>query len=324
MEARSVYLLSGDEEFLKDEWIRKVRQAAFKDAKDSSADFSLYNSDDVDISELVSAARTQPFLSSKRLIILKSADKLAATSSKEQLLSYVKSPNPSTILILEAGIKDRSFARNAFLAEVSKHADTHFFKRIYDEDLSDWINRQFSAHKKKIAAPAVNLLKELKGNNLTYLAKEIEKLILYAKDEPVITAAHVQELVGRDITGNVSDIIDAMSRNDKKRAMALSLDFQKNDITDAIVLFCWNLRRVLKVRESLKEGWPLEQIGRELDLKKYQLDRFVAQAKKLKTSWLKRALSELAGLDLEVKTSGFGGDVSYGWNMAMVKLLALL
>ena len=127
--------------------------------------------------------------------------------------------------------------------------------------------------KKKKAAPrAVELLKELKGNNLKEIDNEIEKLATYAADRPLITAEDVLRLVGSDIISGVSDVLDAIGRNDKERALALSLDFQKKDLGAMAGLFCWNLRQLLRVRDCLKQGWPAQKIMDSLELRKFQID----------------------------------------------------
>ena len=98
-------------------------------------------------------------------------------------------------------------------------------------------------------------------------------------------------------------MIDALSQDDKTAALTLGLGVQKNDLGNVIGLLCWNLRRILKVREYLKEERPLKKIEGHLDLKRFQVDRFVHQAKRLKSSWIKKSLLELTDLDLKLKTS---------------------
>lgn len=322
---KAVFLLVGNEEFLKDEWLRLTRQRFFKE-EDSPGDVDFnrfYASEEIDLPGVLTLARTQPFLSNRRLIIIKDIEDLSGDARKGQLLAYVKSPSADTVMILETGVNQRDLLKNAFLSQLSRFSETVYLKKLYDRDLSDWIGRRFAIRKKKAAAQAVELLKQLKGNNLRVIDGEIEKLSLYVDQRELIAREDVQELVGRDVESGVNDIIDAISCNDKGRALAMGLEFQKKDLPSAAGLFCWNLRKLLKVKECLKEGHAAQRIGEELSIQKFQTERFINQAKGLKASWIKTALLDITDFDLRLKTAAYRDSAS-GWQMLLARLLAAL
>lgn len=314
METKPIYLLVGDEEFLKEEWLRNTRQKFFKsgNTSDNTTDYDLFFANEIDLPGVLSIAKTRPFLNSKRLVVIKNLELLNSPSHKEQLLNYAIAPSSGAVLILEAGIKEKDFLKNKFLIELGKLTQIVAFKKLYDGNLHDWISRRAAARKKRIEPRAIELLKQLKGNNLKAIDEEIEKLSLYIDAKTSITQSDVQQLAGKDITSTIYDMIDAISNNDKEKAMALTVDFQKKDLSDSINLFCWNLRLLLRVKEC-----PT------LDLQKFQLKKALDQARRLDTKWLKSALSELTAFDLKVKTSGIYDSFS-GWQMLVAKLLKAL
>ncbi len=315
-----MYLLAGDEDFLKEEWLRKTRHSLFNN-DDDSVDFSVFYATDADITQVVATARTGPFLAKKRLLVIRNAQDLKSAPQQGAILAYLKNPSLSTILIIEASVKEKDLLRSTFLSAVRKLAEPVMFRKLYDAELAHWMTRRFQAAGKKVSPVALELLKDLKGNDLQALSQEIEKLSVHAGDAPAIRVEDVQELVGRDVTAGVYDIIDAISQDDPKRALVLGLDLPKSDLGNIIGLFCWNLRRLLIVRECLKEGWPPAKIGERLDLRKFQLDRFIPQAQRLRSSWIKKALTDLAALDAKMKTSGLQ-DTMIGWDMLLVSLTA--
>jgi len=320
---KSIFLLAGDEEFLKEEWIQKTRQRFVEKAQGSNIDFNLFYAGNTDISGVVSLAKTSPFLAKKRLIVLKNIEALTSSSLQEPLLTYSGSPSSHTVLVLETDTKEKLFPGNKFLSKLGKNSQIVFFKKLYDRNLLNWISRRFLINKKKIAPPALELLKELKGNDLKGIDAEVEKLTTYVGNRPLVTLADVQQLVGNEVASSIYEILDAISQKNQKRALALGLSMQKKDLSNIIGLFCWNLRNLLKVREGLRKGYPLKKISDELELRKFQLDRFVAQAKGLKVAWIKTALLELAEFDLEIKTNSLRGSL-FGWQMLLVRLLAAL
>ncbi|MCX5716441.1 MAG: DNA polymerase III subunit delta [Candidatus Omnitrophica bacterium] len=329
MPSKSVCLLVGNEEFLKEEWISAARQKIFKDEQPAAAevDFGLMNAADVrDLAAVFDTAKTIPFLSKKRLLVLKNIDELFDSKpAQEQLLNYVRSPSPNTILILDTDIKEKDFPPNKFFEQLSGLAYVKTFKKIYDTDLINWIAGRFAARKKKADFPALELIKQLKGNDLRAIDQEIEKLCVYAGHRASIAREDVQQLVGKDILSGVDEIIYAISQGDKKRMLEASFDFQnlnKKDFGGAAGLFCWQLRRLLRAKGMIKEGRSQKKIVGDLKVWNKDIEKFMLQCRKLKALWIKKAVKEITEFDLRVKTSG-QPDVFLDWQALLLRLFAL-
>jgi len=313
--AGSVFLLIGDERFLKEEWLQDTRQEFFKgNNTPDTPDYSLFFADDAQAADILTIAKTKPFLNPKRLIVIKNIELFDSPVHKEQILNYAKSPSPDSVLILDADISQKDYLKDGFLTELGKLSQVVAFKKLYDANLYNWISKRALLRKKRVEPRACELLKQLKGNNLRAIDEEIEKLSIYAGDKATITEGDVQQLSGRDISGTVYDMIDALARNDKKRALALSFDFQKKDLGSSVGLFCWNLRLLLRVKEGT---------ANLASLQRFQLERAQDQAARLPLEWLKKALAELTEFDLQIKTSGFP-DSFLGWQMVLIRLLEAL
>ncbi|MCP4643854.1 MAG: DNA polymerase III subunit delta [bacterium] len=69
--------------------------------------YSAYHADEADPAEIVADAQTLPFLAERRIIVVNRADHYATVSAAGPLLSYLESPNETTMLILVAGAVDR-------------------------------------------------------------------------------------------------------------------------------------------------------------------------------------------------------------------------
>jgi len=328
---RCVYLLIGDEEFLKEEWLQATRQKFFsagggsatldnknggkRNSTPDTPDYSLFFADDAKSpADILAIARTRPFLNPKRLIVIKNIELLDSSAHREQILNYAKSPSVNSVLILDADLSQKDFLKNSFLTELGKLSQVVAFKKLYDANLYSWISKMALLRKKRIEPGASELLRQLKGNNLRAIDEEIEKLSIYVGEKALITEADARQLTGRDISGTVYDMVDALARKDKKRALALSFDFQKRDLGSSVGLFCWNLRLLLRIKEGT---------ANLASLQKFQLERAQNQALRLPLGWLKKALAELTEFDLQLKTSGFS-DSFLGWQMVLIRLLEAL
>lgn len=320
MAAKSVFLVAGDEGFLKEEWLERTRQGFLKRAKGSTIDFNQFYAYETDLSHVLDMARTKTFLSDKRLIILKGIDRLSASHHKDQLLRYVQSPSQDTVLVLEATIREKDFLKDRFFAKLSKSAKVLFFKRLYGRNLLTWIAERFRMRKKRAGSQVPELLEQLKGNNLQAIDQDIEKLSLYTARREVVTTEDVQALIGRDTRGRLDDIFNAISRSDRKRALAASLHFQKKELSGITGLLCWNLRRYLRVKEYVKKGLGDQEIENKMGFRGFQT---VAVARRLTIPWIKTALSEVTELDRKVKR-GASRNIDLDWQMLMVRLVASL
>jgi DNA polymerase-3 subunit delta len=321
---KSVFLLVGDEQFLKEEWLRDARARIFKEnASGALVDYNLFFADDMDPAEAIGIANTKPFLNPKRFIVIKNIESLKSAVCREQILNYLGSPSPDTILALEADVKEKDYPQDRFLSEAAKFSQVVPFKRLYDANLSAWIAKRAFLRKKKIEPAASELLKQLKGNNLRAIDEEMEKLSLYADQRALITRSDVELLTGKDTQGTVYEILEAMNRGDKERVLSLSADFDADELGGAIGLFCWNLRLLLRIKELLRVGLSPQETGNRLNLKKFQLERTLPQTRRFKTSWLKNAISEFTEFDLQIKTGALADSIA-SWQMLLVRLLGLL
>jgi len=324
VKAKSVFLLVGDEDFLKSEWLNRTKKNFFKGSKENCVDYNQFFVDNSgSLPEIISVAKTRPFISNKRFIIARSIEKITSASAREQLLAYAKSPSPDTVLVLELNIRQKDFLGNKYFAELGKFSEVVLFKKLYDRNLANWITKQFIAREKKIEPKAVGLLIQLKGNDLMALDKEIEKLCLYAGARDTVLLKDCELLVGEDIENTVYEMMNAISSTNKDRALALSIDLKKKDMAGIVSLFSWNLRRLLRAKEYLKKGWTRQKISASLGINRYHVERFISNTKTLKASWIKKALSELTEFDLKAKSSGLS-DSALEWQMLLVRLLAAL
>jgi DNA polymerase-3 subunit delta len=311
---KPVFLLIGDEGFLKEEWLRDARAKIFKNnAANTAADYNLFFANEaIEPAEVLDIARTRPFLSEKRLIVIKNIDSLKSDTHRQQVLEYLKAPSDHTMLVLEADLNQRDYQADKFLQAASEFSQVVPFKKLYDANLSGWIARRAILKNKKIEPAACELLKQFKGNNLKAIDEEIEKLSVYVGERPVIAYSDTQVLVGKDKEDTVYELMEAMSRKDTAAVLSIGADFDKNDLGGAAGLLCWNLRLLLRVKT-----------GEMPALRKFQVDRALLQAKRFSASWLKKAVSELTEFDLQIKTSALSDTIA-GWQMLLVRLLALL
>lgn len=223
-----VYLLFGEEDFLVEKNAMTLKNAALGEG-DPSFNYHLFRGSDHKAEDIVAAANEFPFMSERRVILVREADALL---KKPALGKYVQNPATETVLILCGGslkpgrAKKRS-AKNgsidipAWLLQqdrASAPAGTAIeFKPFKDRAAQQWIAQHFADAGKQITPEAVTVMHALCGNGARELAMEIEKLLTARKDAESIAAQDIYTLLGASRKYNVFELSNAvMERNNGK------------------------------------------------------------------------------------------------------------
>jgi DNA polymerase III subunit delta len=192
------------------------------------------------IGALLSTARTLPMMADKRVVIVHEAERLLApkrakddddqgdvdgpkkgrrgTTPAEELEAYVENPEPMTTLVFVAGSLD---ANRRIVKLLRKHADVVDCGSLESpREAAMWIQKRLEKDELTIDPKALNLLLQTTGLSLGRIRAEIEKLVLYAAGESVITAAHVKDLViPENESEGVFALIDAVRNSNAPRAL---------------------------------------------------------------------------------------------------------
>ena len=210
-----VYLLHGDEDVLKDEAVRALLEAAVDPA---ARDFNLDSrfAADLDAETFNALVNTPPMLAERRAVVLRGVDQLGKRKSKvrDELVRYLAAPNPSTVLILVAGAGEDPDA------ELARQTTTVALAPLEPERVPRWVTHHAGKLKLTLAPDAVDLLVAAVGNDLSGLARELEKLASLAGDRPA-TAADVTALVGVRHGETVHDLVEAALERRAARAAQL-------------------------------------------------------------------------------------------------------
>ena len=145
---------------------------------------------------------------------------ISAPSSDETVLSdwLGKKPAKGQVLVIAATDFE---AKNAFIKLVKDEARFIEFKvdsRIKHLDLTQFANETLAPYKKKLAAGALDVLKERVGGNFRLLQSELTKLALHA-DAATITVKDIELLVGHAREDEYFELSDAIQKRNYEAAM---------------------------------------------------------------------------------------------------------
>lgn len=257
----AAYLLTGEEDFLKDEFISGLKNRCLDDSN-KEFNFTSFSAKDSAIEDMLAVAKTAPFIGKKRLVIIRNVDKLNA-KAKETLLLYLKNPTESTCLVLES---TKSLSANGFLSAIARYAAVMRAEAPRYGSLDSWIRRRAASLKKGISTDAVQLLKELTGGNLGSLSKELEKVASLVEERNQITLGDIEAVVGRSLKEDVFILVNYINSRDASKALSLSkrLLRQGKRAHEIIGLLGWNFRKLLS--STGMNNFDADELKRRLKL----------------------------------------------------------
>jgi len=281
---------------------------------------SSYDGNNAGLADVLADLRTLPFLSQRRLVVVRDADDFIS-NYRTELENYLQAPARSGVLLMTAD----SFPGNTRLAKLAKKIgkvfDCGLIKpRELPGYLADYARQNY---KLSVSRDVVDLLIELAGDDSSVLLCEIDKIAAFVADpkEPKtrITQADVHALIGNNRQYNVFNVIDAMTG--AKADLALTrldqmLSQDKDAQYGAVGAFAWHFRRVYNARLMLDRGMSGRDVIRQLRIWANQ-DQFIRQAKQLSLKRISTALRALGKIDYAAKTGA--GTVKTGLEKLILK-----
>ena len=213
-----VYLLYGDEDVLKDEALRLLVDAAV--GGDANRDFNFDSCFAADLTpeQFHALVNTPPMLAERRVVVVRGVEQLGKRKTKlrDEALRYLAAPNPSTLLVLVFAAGEEPDA------ELVRASTTVELGPLSPERVPRWLQHRAGTLGLTLEPDAATLLLQAVGNDLTTLARELEKLAsLTADTRQPATAADVTGLVGVRRGETVYDLVDAALARNAARAAAL-------------------------------------------------------------------------------------------------------
>lgn len=220
---KSVYFLAGDEPYYID-LISNHFEHHFLDESEKAFNQTVVYGKEAEASQIVEAARRFPMMADKQLVMIKEAQSMRGL---DKLEAYLDQPTDSTVLVVCYKYKTPD-GRTKFGKKARNQTVYLETKKIYDNQLPDWINSYAKSHGLKVSPKATILLSEYIGNDLSRLSGELEKLVINLKEGEEITDKHVEEYIGISKDYNVFELINKLSERKVDQVFQIVKYFKAN------------------------------------------------------------------------------------------------
>ena len=258
---------------------------------------------DTSIDEIVSNAKRYPMMAEHQVVIVKEAQHLSRTI--ENLAAYAENPQPTTILVV--GYKYKKIDKRKKLYKTVQKTGVIFeSKKLYENQVADWIRRVLSGKGYRIAPKASALLVEFLGTDLSKINNELEKLFLVVDKQDEITPQLIEQHIGISKDFNNFELKKAIGERNVLKATRIVNYFGENPKDNPFVVtvtLLHNFFAQLLQYHGLNDRSP-KSVAKVLGVNPYFVNEYEVASKNYPMKRVSTIISQLRRLDLKGKGVG--------------------
>ena len=299
---KPVYLLHGDEAYLRVQYKNRLKDALTADG--DTMNYSYYQGKDVNAAEVIDMSETMPFLADKRVIILENTG--FAKDGNDALADYVNSgiPDTTVIIMVEQAVDKRTRLYKA----IDKAGRCVSFDIQNDDTLKKWILGRLKREGRQISAQTLDIFLETVGTDMYTIFGELEKLISYTMGRNSITQADVESVCCVRLQNRVFDMISLMGLKKSSEAVKIYHEILslKESPYGVLALIVRQFNYMLQIGDMLSLGMNNKTIASNVGLSPYVVGKYIPQVKNFSIDEMKKILEACAETDHNVKRGDMG------------------
>ncbi|WP_417857418.1 DNA polymerase III subunit delta [Xanthomarina gelatinilytica] len=306
---KPIYFLMGEEPYYIDNISKYIESQVLTEEEKGFNQMVLYGRD-VSIEDVVGHAKRYPMMSEYQVVIVKEAQDLSRHI--EKLVDYAENPQPTTILVFN--YKYKTIDKRKKLYKTLKKSGVIFEgKKLYDNQVGDWIRRVLSGQNYTISPKAAQMLAEFLGTDLSKISNELEKLKIILPEGTQITPEHIEQNIGISKDYNNFELQKAVGARDFVKANQIIKYFGENPKDNPMVVtvsLLYSFFSKLLHLHGLHDKSP-RSVTASLKINPYFANEYIAAARNYPMKKVSAIIATLREFD--VKSKGVGSNaVSQG------------
>lgn len=296
-EFKKVYLLYGEEDYLKKQYKEKLKNALVPDG--DTMNFSVFEGKKTEPRAVIDLGETMPFFAERRVIFLE--DTGFFKNQCQDLPEYLgELPDYLCMVFVESEIDKRSRMYKA----VKKYGRIVEFGQQDSNTIMRWVLGILNREGRKITRNDMELFLTKTGTDMGNIERELEKLLCYTMGREVITKEDIEAVCTTQISNHIFEMIRAVTEKKQKKALDLYYDLLslKEPPMRILFLLARQFNLIMQVKELTAEGHDQNSIGKKTGLQPFVVRNYTAYARKYTTQALREAVEECVNTETKVKT----------------------
>jgi DNA polymerase-3 subunit delta len=191
---------------------------------------------------------------------------------------------------------------------LAKHGIVYESKKLYENQVGDWIKRVLAGKKYSIEPKANAMLVEFLGTDLSKINNELEKLQIILPKGSTITPKHIEENIGFSKDFNNFELLNALGSKNQLKAYQIAQYFSDNPKANPLIVTTSTVFgfyvKLLKYH-GLKDRNP-KNVAAVLGVSPFFLKDYDVALKNFPMKKVSQIVSSLR--DVDVKSKGVGAN----------------
>ncbi len=290
-----VYLLYGEEDYLRNYWYGKLKEAL--DTGDS-INVRYLNADNITPESVKDFTDTIPFFADKRVLFLFDTGVFAAPN--DPYAGWLASlPETACVVFNEKRIDKR----NKLFKEASASGRAIEFVRPSAKEFENWVLRKIGAAKLKIGKDAFRHLIETLDHDMESAGNELDKLFAYVEGHEAIMTEDIDMIVTVHIETRVFDLVEAVALGQRRRSLELYYCLiSLHEAPGRILYYIGRQFHQMLIVSSMREKHASQQeIMHALNVTDYVVRKIFDQSRRFSTDEIKSCIDRIVSLEADYK-----------------------
>jgi DNA polymerase-3 subunit delta len=229
---KPIYFLMGEEPYYIDKLTEFIEQNVLEEHERDFNQSILYGRD-VTMEDVIGTAKRFPMMADRQVVVVREAQELSRTIDK--LEAYAENPQQTTVLVFAYKYKTLD-KRKKITKLLDKVGVVFESKKLYENQVGDWIKRVLSGQGYSIENKAVAMLVEFLGTDLSKINNELEKLKIILPKGHTFTPNDIEENIGFSKDFNNFELRKAIGEKNQVKAYQIIDYFSQNPKDNPLVV----------------------------------------------------------------------------------------
>lgn len=302
-----VLLLDGEEEYTKDSALAQLRKKVLPEGLEEMNETLLSASSSAN--EIVDACEMLPFLSTKRLVVVRDNGLVQRVPGGtkddgiDRLLAYMSDlPDHVLLVFFCRGKADRTKKITTRIEALSGRVD---FAPLDDKDKRMWLTRELKAYDKYMSRQAVDVFLSRVDGLLTPIIQELQKLLSYVGDNLTIEIEDVEAVIAPSVEDRLFTLFDHLISGNAQGALSILRNILGQKDTQTVQLLTpltVRMRQMYYYKLLKGKGYADREIAPHTGIRSNMLWLYEKQTRAFSEQQLKGYLELCIRMDFEFKS----------------------
>jgi DNA polymerase-3 subunit delta len=291
------YLFYGNEKYMVAQMKEQLKKALISEG--DTMNYSYFEGKKADPAEIAELAKTLPFFSDHRLLILDQTG--LGKKTNDTFLEQLKDCADTTVIIF---IEDDIDKRSKIYKFLSKEGHVVDFHEANEKDLAKWILSLLKKEGKQMSSQVLRSFLYRCGSDMFTLKNELEKLISYTEGRTDITEKDLQELTSSQTTNQIFAMLEAIARKQRDKVLTLYYDLieLKESPFGILALLVRQCNQLIRVKDLESRGNNNGLIAKSMKVPPFVVGKLKDQAKLFQMKTLYQMVEACAETDEGIKS----------------------